>query len=138
MRRDRPTIPREEYASRRDTIRADARAAGLDGILAWAAGGATLDRYANVFYLTNHYWPYTLLTDNPPDWRRTASSYFVMPVDGPAILVVDQPDWRTDLVDVDEVVFRRDHYAGELTPMPEVVRDSVKGVSGWRTRSACL
>lgn len=108
--RPRPTIPREEYGSRRETIRADARAAGLDGVIAWSMGGGTLDRFANVFYLTNHYWPYTVLTDNPPTWRGWGQTALVLPVDGEAILVVDQPDWRADLVDSDRVVFRRDLY----------------------------
>jgi len=36
----------------------------------------------------------------------------VLPVDGEAVLVVDQPDWRTDLVECDRVVVRRDLYAG--------------------------
>lgn len=122
----RPAIPRAEYGQRRDTIRDDAREAGLAGILAWSAGGGTLDRYANVFYLSNHYWPYTLLTDNPPGWRGWGQSTLVLPVDGAAILVVDQPDWRTDLVDIDEVIFDRDHYAGVV----EALRRS--GLAGKR------
>jgi Xaa-Pro aminopeptidase len=108
----RPAIPREEYAQRRDALRADAREAGLDGIVAWSMGGGTLDRYANVFYLSNHYWPYTVLTDNPPTWRGWGQNALVLPVDGNAILVVDQPDWRTDLVEIDEVTFTRDLYSG--------------------------
>jgi Xaa-Pro aminopeptidase len=108
----RPSIPRTEYAARRGSLREDARDKGYDGILAWSAGGGTLDRYANVFYLSNHYWPYTLLTDNPPGWRGWGQSALLLPTEGPAILIVDQPDWRTDLVDIDEVIFRRDLYAG--------------------------
>jgi Xaa-Pro aminopeptidase len=107
-----PSIPREEYAQRRDTLRGDARKAGFDGLLAWSAGGGTLDRYANVFYLSNHYWPYTLLTDNPPNWTGWGQSALVLPADGPSILVVDQPDWRDDLVEADDVLFKRDFYAG--------------------------
>lgn len=111
---NRPKIPREEYGRRRDQLREDAAAAGLDGLLSWSTGGGTLDRYANVFYLTNHYWPYTLLTDNPPTWRGWGQTILVLPVEGDAILVVDQPDWRTDLVDVEQVVFDRDLYGGSI------------------------
>jgi Xaa-Pro aminopeptidase len=113
----RPAIPREEYARRRDELRQDAREAGLDGLLAWSTGGGTLDRYANVFYLTNHYWPYTMLTDNPPAWRGWGQSFLVLPVEGEAILVVEQPDWRDDLVDADQVVFSRDVYGGVVEAM---------------------
>lgn len=108
----RPSIPREEYEQRRDSIRRDASEADLAGILAWSMGGGTLDRYANVFYLSNHYWPYTVLALNEPDLRGWGQSALVLPVDGPAILVVDQPDWRTDLVDIDEVIFDRDLFRG--------------------------
>ena len=108
----RPSIPREEYGQRRDTIRGDASEADFAGILAWSMGGGTLDRYANVFYLSNHYWPYTVLALNEPDLRGWGQSALVLPVDGPAILVVDQPDWRTDLVEIDEVIFDRDLFRG--------------------------
>src|SRR4051812_41510494 len=113
----RPAIPREEYARRRDELRHDAREAGLDGLLVWSTGGGTLDRYANVFYLTNHYWPYTLLTDNPGEWRGWGQSFLVLPVEGEAVLVVEQPDWRDDLVDADDVVFNREVYGGVVAAM---------------------
>jgi len=122
----RPSIPRDEYGQRRDTIRSDAREAGLDAVLAWSTGGGTLDRYANVFYLSNHYWPYTLLTDNAPSWTGWGQTALVLPVEGEAVLVVDQPDWRSDLVDSDEVFFRRDLYGGVV----EVLRRS--GLEGKR------
>jgi Xaa-Pro aminopeptidase len=50
----------------------------------------------------------------------------LVPVEGPAILIVDQPDWRNDLVDVDKVIFRRDLYGGIV----EAIVDS--GLDGKR------
>jgi Xaa-Pro aminopeptidase len=50
----------------------------------------------------------------------------VLPVDGPAILVVNQPDWRDDLVECDEVRVRRNLYDG----VAEALVDS--GLAGGR------
>jgi Xaa-Pro aminopeptidase len=116
----RATIPATEYATRRATLREDARAAGLDGLIAWSMGGSTLDRFANVFYLTNHYQPCCVLPDSPPLWTGFGHAAVVLPVDGEATLVVDQPDWRTDLVQCDRVHVRRDLYAGVV----EAARDA--------------
>lgn len=107
-----PSIPRAEYADRRDEARRRAAAAGLDGLLVWSMGGSTLDRYANVFYLTNHYDPGNVYPDVEPYFRGFGQAAVVLPVDGPAILVVNQPDWRDDFVDCDEVRVARDLYAG--------------------------
>jgi len=68
----RHEIPREEYAVRRDALRSDAQRAGLAGLLAWSMGGSTLDRFANVFYLTNHYQPCCVLPDGLPLWSGFA------------------------------------------------------------------
>ena len=108
----RSVIPRDEFARRRETLRGDAEAAGLDGLIAWSMGGSTLDRFASVFYLTNHYQPCCVLPDSPPLWTGFGHAALVLPVDGAATLVVDQPDWRTELVECDEVVVRRDVYSG--------------------------
>ena len=51
----RPSIPQREYGERRDRARRAAEEAGLDGLVVWSMGGSTLDRYSNVFWLTNHY-----------------------------------------------------------------------------------
>jgi Xaa-Pro aminopeptidase len=47
-----------------------------------------------------------------PLWTGFGQAAIVLPVRGPAVLVVDQPDWRTDLVECDEVIVRRDVYSG--------------------------
>ena len=106
-----PTIPRDEYARRREACRAQARDAGLDGVVAWSTGGGTLDRFANVFFLTNHYQPQVMSPDGPV-WAGFGQAVVVLPVDGAATLVVDQHDWRTDLVECDRVVVSRNLYHG--------------------------
>ncbi len=107
-----PSIPRAEYAERRQAARAAADGAGLDGLLAWSMGGSTLDRYANVFYLTNHYDSGNVFPDTAGLYQGFGMAAVVLPVSGPAILVVNQPDWREDLVECDEVRVCRYLYDG--------------------------
>ena len=75
-------------------------------------GGSTLDRYQNAFYLTNHYDPGNVFPDTTGLFQGFGMAAVVLPVDGPAILVVNQPDWRDDLVECDEVRVRRNLYDG--------------------------
>src|SRR6185437_11872509 len=100
---ERPRIPRSEYGERRSRARERAGAEGFDGLLAWSMGGSTLDRYANVFYLTNHYDPGNVFPDVEGLYQGFGMAAVVLPLDGEAILVVNQPDWRQDLVECDEV-----------------------------------
>jgi Xaa-Pro aminopeptidase len=108
----RPSIPRAEYAERRDRARTAARAAGLDGLIAWSMGGSTLDRYANVFWLTNHYEIGNVFPDVAPIFTGFGQAALVLPTNGESILIVNQPDWRDDLVQSDRVWVRRDLYGG--------------------------
>ena len=108
----RPSIPRGEYAQRRAAVRLAAQQAGLDGLVAWSAGGSTLDRYASVFYLTNHYDAGNVFPDVRPLFTGFGMAALVLPADGESILVVNQPDWRDDLVAADRVWVRRDLYGG--------------------------
>src|SRR6266576_3974958 len=89
-----PEIPRHEYAERRAAARGVAADRGLGGLLAWSMGGSTLDRYANVFYLTNHYDSGNVFPDTEGLYQGFGMAAVVLPVDGPAILLVNQPDWR--------------------------------------------
>jgi Xaa-Pro aminopeptidase len=75
-------------------------------------GGSTLDRFANVFYLTNHYDPGNVFPDAEGLFQGFGMAALILPVNGPAVLVVNQPDWRQDLVDCDEVRVRRNLYDG--------------------------
>lgn len=108
----RPVIPRAEYAVRRTAARARAAEAGFDGLLIWSMGGSTLDRYQNAFYLTNHYDPGNVFPDTTGLFQGFGMAAVILPVDGRAILVVNQPDWRDDLVECDEVRVRRNLYDG--------------------------
>jgi Xaa-Pro aminopeptidase len=116
----RPAIPSGEYAARRTDARARAAAEGYDGLLIWSMGGSTLDRYQNAFYLTNHYDPGNVFPDTRGLFQGFGMAAVVLPLDGPAILVVNQPDWRSELVDCDEVRVRRNLYDGVADALRDV------------------
>jgi Xaa-Pro aminopeptidase len=112
-----PPIPREEYAERRARAASAARELGLDGLLVWSMGGSTLDAYADVFYLTNHYSPEPKSTNRPP---RTGFGHtaLVLPVDGDPVLVVNLGA-RSDLVAVDDIRSGPDLYGSVLACIDE-------------------
>ena len=57
-------IPAEEFRARQDKLRAEASARGLDGIVVWSRGGASVDMSADVFYLANHYSQQPYMSDH--------------------------------------------------------------------------
>jgi Xaa-Pro aminopeptidase len=109
-----PSIPRAEYAERRDRARQTARDAGLDGLLVWSMGGSTLDSYGDVFYLTNHFSVEPKAPNVRPYWTGFGHACVIVPVEGEAALLVGPPNWRRDLVAIDEVRDNRDLYAETL------------------------
>ena len=48
-------IQPDEFRARQDRVRARAAEQGFDGALVWSRGGAFMDMYADVLYLTGHY-----------------------------------------------------------------------------------
>jgi Xaa-Pro aminopeptidase len=126
----RPVIPAGEYAERRDRARAGAATRNLDGLVAWSMGGSTLDRYANVFWLTNHYEVGNVFPDVAPIFTGFGQSALVLPKDGESILIVNQPDWRDDLVQADRVWVRRNLYDGVLEALDVTgLSDGVVGLT---------
>ncbi len=104
-------IPASEYATRRDLTRAAAAERGLDGVIVWSAGGSTLDAFGDVFYLTNHYPVEPKSWDLRPHWTGFGRAAVVLSSDGDGALLVGPPDWRRDLVAIDDVRSGRDLYA---------------------------
>jgi Xaa-Pro dipeptidase len=67
---------------------------GYDGAVVFSRGGGTLDRYADVFYLTGHYQPYVYLPDLAPRWSGRSHCAYVMSSDAKGVLCVSVPnDW---------------------------------------------
>lgn len=100
--------PTVEYQSRWKRAHAESAARGLDGLVVWSRGGATVDAYADVLYLSNHYSPFPLVSDILPHWSGRAHSALIIPNGEEPTLLVDIPDWRRDLVAVEDVRFALD------------------------------
>ena len=96
-------IPTEEFLQRQDSVRHKAADASLDGLVVYSRGGSAVDMHPEVFYLTNHYSPHPYFADHEELGSARSHAVFVLPVDGPAILIVDGPWWRPDLVVADDV-----------------------------------
>jgi Xaa-Pro aminopeptidase len=103
----RTAIPTSEYQERVRRVRDEARARGLDGVLAWSKGGGTLDRYANVLYLTNHYSVFPDLPDQPPHWVGHSNVAVLVTREGETVLISDVPT-DPELVVADRVVVAAD------------------------------
>jgi Xaa-Pro aminopeptidase len=101
-------FPRSEYEDRWQRARELARERHFDALLVWSRGGATVDAYADVLYLANHYSPFPLIGDLGDLWAGRSHAAVILPVSDDPILVVDQSDWRRDLVAVDHVQFAID------------------------------
>jgi len=96
-------IDKSEYGQRWERVQEACREAGLDGLVAISRCGAIPDSYADVMYLANHYDPFVLCQDIPRWWVGRSHAGVVVPLDGEPVLVIDIPDWRRDLVAVDDV-----------------------------------
>jgi Xaa-Pro aminopeptidase len=88
----KPTVPAEEFAERRRRAVAAANARGLAGLLVCSRGGGTLDRYADVLYLTNFYTHFPFIPDFEGNWSARAHTFLILPVDEVPELVIDVPD----------------------------------------------
>jgi Xaa-Pro aminopeptidase len=93
-------ISREEFLVRQARTRELAAAAGYAGVM--VIGRAFYDRTGALAYLTNHFPPFPA-TEFDEVTRGLGHGVFVLPVEGPAILVVDGGYYREDLIVTDEV-----------------------------------
>ncbi|HEX7301006.1 MAG TPA: Xaa-Pro peptidase family protein [Solirubrobacteraceae bacterium] len=101
-------FPHSEYEERWRRAQAAAIERELDGLLVWSKGGGPVDTCADVLYLANHVSPFPLIADIPGHWIGRAHAAVVLPSEGEPTLVVDLPDWRRDLVPVEDVRFSLD------------------------------
>ena len=93
----------EEFAERRNNCLKEANERGLAGLMIWSRGGGTYCRHANVAYLTNHYMQYPNLPDFLPYWSIRGHCLLFLPVEGEAVLILSTPEYRKDLVTVEDV-----------------------------------
>ena len=101
-------VSSKEFAERRATTVARAKERGLDGILVCGRGGGTVDRYANIFYLTNFYSSFPYIPDEPGHWRGRAHTYLLLPVTGNPALIADLPSTEGTALSADHIVVTDD------------------------------
>ena len=86
------TISTQEFAARRTKAAAAAKREGLRGLLVCSRGGGTLDRFADVKYLTNFYTPFPYIPDLAGHWTGRAHGFLLLTAEGEARLIADVPD----------------------------------------------
>lgn len=89
---NKPIIPADEFAERRRRAIEAAKARKLDGLLVVSRGGGTLDRYADVLYLTNFYTHFPFIPDFEGSWSARAHTFLILPVAEAPELIIDVPD----------------------------------------------
>jgi Xaa-Pro dipeptidase len=102
-------ISREEFLVRQARTRELAEGAGYAGLM--VIGRAFYDRTGALAYLTNHFPPFPA-TEFDGATRGLGHGVLVLPVEGPATLVVDGGYYRQDLIVADEVRVAPDLPAG--------------------------
>ncbi len=115
----RARAPQQEYEQRWRRVQARCRELDLDGLVIWSRGGGTVDSYADVLYLSNHYSPFPLIADVRGSWAGRSHSAIVIGPDDEPTLLVEMPDWRRDLVCVDDVRFSLDLPAAVVAALAE-------------------
>jgi Xaa-Pro aminopeptidase len=93
-------IPRDEFLGRQTRTRELAAAAGYAGVM--VIGRSFYDRPGALAYLTQHFPPFPA-TEFDGTMRGLGHGVLVLPVEGPAVLVVDGGYYRHDLVVADDV-----------------------------------
>lgn len=97
--------PESEFEDRRRSALEQCAARGLDGLLAVSRGASSVDSYADVFYLANHYGNMGFTPDFQAYWVGRSHSAVVLAHEREPRLIVDGPDFRRDLVTVEDVRF---------------------------------
>ncbi|MEO8423728.1 MAG: Xaa-Pro peptidase family protein [Actinomycetota bacterium] len=98
-------ISPEEFAERGRRVGTLAAERGFDAVLAWSRGGGTVDRAANVVWLTNHANPWPAVPDSSM-WSGQAHAGCLVLPDGERVLIsnLDPNEWRNSAVSCDDAV----------------------------------
>ncbi len=112
-----PGISREEILERQQRTRELAASAGYAGVV--VVGRAFYDRPGALAYLTYHFPPFPA-TEFDGVTRGLGHSVLVLPVDGPATLVVDGGAYRDDLIVAQQVRVSPDLPTGTAAALYEL------------------
>ena len=114
-------IERTEHDARQAAARELARERGFSAIVAWSRGGSTQDHYADVYYLTGFYTHQPFIPDEPGRWRAHGHAALVLPVDGPATLLMDMTELQDPEPAADSVRYTEDLVEALATAVAEAV-----------------
>jgi Xaa-Pro dipeptidase len=117
------SISRDEFLERQARTRELAAATGYAGVM--VVGRSFYDRPGALAYLTNHFPPFPATEFDGPV-RGLGHGLFVLPLDGPATLIVDGSFYRSDLIAADEVHVASDLPAETATILQELRLDSAQ------------
>lgn len=81
----------DEFAERRERLRRAIETEGLAGALIVSRGGGSLDRFADIFWLTGFYTQFPYIPDVAGNWSGRAHAAMILPVRGEPRLIVDIP-----------------------------------------------
>jgi Xaa-Pro aminopeptidase len=98
-------ITASEFEARRQKAGAIADAAGLDGLIVCSRGGGTLDRFADVFWLTGFYTQFPYIPDVAGNWSGRAHAVAIIKPSGETRLIVDVPAWVNVALPDDRISF---------------------------------
>lgn len=107
--KDEGGISREEFLARQARTRELATELRYAGVM--VIGRAFYDRPGALAYLTNHFPPFPA-TEFDVSTRGLGHGIFILPIQGPATLVVDGGSYRDDLIVADQVRIAPDLPAG--------------------------
>lgn len=119
-----PVISVAEFAERRRRAAALASGDGLAGLLVCSRGGGTLDRFGDVYYLTNYYTSFPFIPDLPGAWTARAHAFAVLSASGACLLVTDAPNDGCTMLPADQVIYTDDVLEGTLDAMARLGLDT--------------
>lgn len=113
-------IEATEYQLRQQRFAVALGGADLPGAVVISRGGSTLDRYADVCYLTGHYQSYSYLPDEAGLFSSRAHTAAVVASTGEVLLCVSVPEYDETAIVADEVRWGDDFatvLAGAMTSL---------------------
>jgi len=107
-------INRNEYRARQVAFADALRKAGLRGAVVFSRGGATLDRFADVFYLSNFYQVYSYLPETPGLFSGRAHCALVITAAGESTLCLSVAECEPKDLVADDIRHSSD-FAGTVS-----------------------
>lgn len=116
-------IEASEYRARQARLATTLVEAGYRGAMVVSRGGFTVDRSADVLYLTGHYQAYVYLPDEPPHWSGRAHTIFLLRADGENCLLLSTPEYDAGRIVADRFAHGPDFLAETMARLRDLGLD---------------